>query len=37
MSYASFEQLEIWQRACRLAVAVYQTLEAAGNTDCGIR
>jgi four helix bundle protein len=27
MSYASFEKLEIWQRACRLAVAVYKALK----------
>ena len=27
MAYASFENLEVWQRSCRLAVEVYQLLE----------
>ncbi|MDH5298935.1 MAG: four helix bundle protein [Desulfobulbaceae bacterium] len=26
MVYHSFEDLEVWQRACRLAVKVYETL-----------
>lgn len=26
MAYASFEELEVWQRACRLAVRVYELL-----------
>ena len=27
MAYKSFEDLEIWQRACRLAVRVYEVLQ----------
>jgi four helix bundle protein len=26
MAYRSFEELEVWQRACRIAVRVYDTL-----------
>ena len=28
MAYGSFEELEVWQRACRLAVELYKRLEA---------
>lgn len=27
MSYRSFEELEVWQRACRQSVAIYETFE----------
>jgi four helix bundle protein len=27
MGYSSFEDLEVWQRACRLAVCVYEELK----------
>lgn len=27
MAYGSFEKLEVWQRACNLAVHVYEVLE----------
>ena len=27
MAYRSFEELEVWKRACQLAVTVYQKLE----------
>jgi four helix bundle protein len=27
MGYSSFEDLEVWQRACRLAVRVYEALK----------
>lgn len=27
MAYSSFEDLEVWQRACRLAVRIYQVLK----------
>jgi hypothetical protein len=27
MGYSSFEDLEVWQRACRLAVRVYEVLK----------
>ena len=35
MAYSSFEELEVWKRSCRLAVTVYQTLEAC--KDFGLR
>ena len=35
MAYRSFEELEVWKRACQLAVMVYQTLE--GCRDFGLR
>ena len=35
MAYRSFEDLEVWKRACRLAVQVYQTL--ADCRDYGLR
>ena len=35
MVYRSFEELEVWKRACQLAVMVYQTLQ--GCNDFGIR
>jgi len=28
MAYQSFEDLEVWQRGCRLSVAVFQTFES---------
>ena len=28
MAYSSFEDLEIWQRACRVAVRVYEVLQS---------
>lgn len=31
MAYQSFEELEIWKRACRLAVDVTKTLETTRN------
>jgi len=27
MAYQSFEELEVWKRSCRLAVAIYKVLE----------
>ena len=27
MAYGSFEDLEVWQKACNLAVRIYETLE----------
>jgi len=27
MSYHSFEELEVWKRACRLSVNIYKTFE----------
>ena len=35
MAFRSFEDLEVWKRACRLAVQVYQTL--ADCRDYGLR
>ncbi|MCA9125332.1 MAG: four helix bundle protein, partial [Planctomycetales bacterium] len=35
MAYRSFEELEVWKRACQLAVKIYQTLH--GCSDFGIR
>jgi four helix bundle protein len=35
MAYRSFEDLEIWQRGCRLAVRVYEVLRACN--DLGLR
>jgi len=35
MAYRSFEELEVWKRACQLAVMVYQTLQ--GCNDFGMR
>jgi len=35
MPYQSFEELEVWKRACRLAVEVSQTL--AGSRDFALR
>jgi four helix bundle protein len=35
MAYQSFEDLEVWKRACRLAVRVYQ--ELGGLTDRSLR
>jgi len=31
MAYRSFEELEVWQRACRQAVEVCRTFEDCGN------
>ena len=28
MAYQSFEDLEVWQRGCRLSVAIFQTFES---------
>jgi four helix bundle protein len=28
MAYSSFEELEVWQKACTLAVRIYQILES---------
>ncbi len=28
MAYSSFEELEVWQRACRVAVRVYEVLQS---------
>lgn len=33
MAYSSFEKLEVWQKACRLAVKVYKVLD--GCRDYG--
>lgn len=35
MAYQSFEELEVWKRACSLAVEVYQTLRE--SKDFGLR
>lgn len=35
MAYRSFEDLEVWKRACRLAVRVYETLQEC--RDWGLR
>lgn len=35
MAYRSFEELEVWQRACRLAVRVYEVLD--GCRDYGLK
>ena len=35
MAHASFEKLEVWQRACRLAVAVYKVMT--GCPDYGLK
>lgn len=35
MAFQSFEDLEVWKRGCRLAVAVYESLEKA--RDFGLR
>ena len=32
--YRSFEELEVWQRSCRIAVQVYKTTRA--GFDCGL-
>jgi len=31
MAYQSFEDLEVWQRGCRLSVAIFQTFESCKN------
>jgi four helix bundle protein len=31
MAFQSFEDLEVWQRGCRLAVSVFETFVACGN------
>jgi hypothetical protein len=31
MSYRSFEELEVWKRACKLAVDTYMLYKIAGN------
>jgi len=35
MAYRSFEDLEVWKRACRLAVMVYDALQ--GCKDYGLK
>jgi four helix bundle protein len=35
MAFSSFEDLEVWKRACNLAVTVYQTLK--NSKDYGLR
>ena len=35
MAYSSFENLEVWQKACRLAVKLYEVLE--GCKDYGLK
>ncbi len=35
MAYSSFEDLEVWQKACKLAVRVYETLKDC--KDYGLR
>lgn len=35
MAYGSFEDLEVWKRACRLAVRVYEILK--GCKDFGLK
>jgi four helix bundle protein len=35
MTYKSFEELEVWQRACRLAVRVYEVLK--DSKDYGLK
>lgn len=35
MAYSSFEDLEVWQKACKLAVRVYETLKEC--KDYGLR
>jgi four helix bundle protein len=35
MGYSSFEDLEVWRRACRIAVLVYETLK--NCKDFGLR
>ena len=35
MTYSSFEDLEVWQRACRVAVRVYEVLQ--GCKDYGLK
>ena len=35
MAYSSFEKLEVWQKACRLAVKVYKVLD--GCKDYGLK
>lgn len=35
MAYRSFEGLEVWQKACKLAVKVYEVLE--GCKDFGLK
>jgi|SRR5437667_5692549 len=31
MAYQSFEDLEVWQRGCRLSVAIFETFEGCRN------
>ena len=31
MAYQSFEDLEVWQRGCRLSVSIFQTFEGCKN------
>src|SRR5437667_6228922 len=31
MAYQSFEDLEVWQRGCRLSVAIFETFERCRN------
>ena len=35
MAYGSFEDLEVWKRACRLAVRLYEILK--GCKDFGLK
>jgi four helix bundle protein len=35
MAYSSFEELEVWQKACALAVRVYEVLER--SRDFGLK
>jgi four helix bundle protein len=35
MAYSSFEDLDVWQRACRLGVRIYEVLK--GCKDYGLR
>ena len=35
MAYQSFEELEVWQRACRIAVRTFEVLK--GCRDYGLR
>lgn len=35
MAYGSFEDLEVWQKACRVAVRVYEVLQ--GCKDYGLK
>jgi hypothetical protein len=37
MAYQSFEDLEVWQRGCRLSVSIFQTLNDVRNTRLKIK